>query len=87
MSESIKLYAIKKPDGTYWKTSKGKSTWNGAGHAKNSWNAHNHYWHEYTTTNGNKHSYWKQKSWKEHAEPEGWTVVKIKDFKLVEDNE
>jgi len=87
VSETIKLYAIKKPDGTYWKTPKGKSTWNGAGHAKNSWNAHNYYKREYTTSLGNTHYTWANQSWKEHAEPEGWTVVKIKEFKLVEDNE
>ena len=87
MSETIKLYAIKKPDGTYWKSPKGKSTWNGVGHAKNSWNAHNCYKHDFITINGDKHWGWRYKSWKEHAEPEGWTVVKLKEFKLVEDNE
>ncbi|CAB4124468.1 hypothetical protein UFOVP59_19 [uncultured Caudovirales phage] len=87
MSETIKIFGIKKPDGTFWKSPNGKVSWSSTGAAKNSWNCHSWFQEEYTNTAGNKHFRWKNKQWKVDAEPNGWSVVKLKEFKLVDDTE
>lgn len=91
MSESIKIFGIKKPDGTFWKNPNGKAAWSSVGAAKNSWNTHNYEYKDctYTYSNGKSHSYKRivHLVWKTDAEPNGWSVVKLKEFKLVEDTE
>lgn len=77
MNDTIKFFAIKDPEGNFWKTPKGKQSWSTISVAKNSWSCHNH-------TKGPQ-GYWVTKKWSEDAE--GWSVVKLKEYKLVEDTE
>ena len=83
MSESIKVFAIKDPQGNFWRTPKGKSSWSSTGAAKLSWGCHNYKKHFYTTTKGNEHWYWVQKRWSEDAE--GWSIVQLKEYRLVDE--
>lgn len=79
MGNTIEVWAIKDPDGNFWKTPKGKSTWNKPNFAKSAWNCHNYKPHStYPRITVNK-------KWDEDAE--GWQLVKLKEYKLVEVND
>lgn len=86
MSEKITVFAIKDPEGNFWKTPKGKATWNSVGAAKNSWNACNNKQLEIHTRYQEKpYKVWREMKWSEDAI--GWSVVKLKEFRLVEEDQ
>lgn len=65
----MKLYAIKKPDGTYWSTWRDKIVWTTAGGAKNAVNV--------GSLEKNPLTGWFEEiKWKER-EAEGWRVVEV----------
>lgn len=86
MSEKITVFAIKDPEGNFWKTPKGKATWNSVGAAKNSWNVHNLKIIEIESHWSSKpYKVWRRKKWSEDAI--GWSIVKLKEFRLVEEDQ
>lgn len=83
MINTIKIFAIKDPEGNFWKTPKGKSMWSSVGAAKNSWNKHNcAYKEDPPTSTGWVYKRYEHLNWAKDAEPNGW---KIKKCRLVED--
>ena len=84
MSEDLTFFAIKDPQGYFWKTPNGKSSWDSVGAAKNAWNAHNHAQEPYDYGGVLRDFRWIRKNWSKDAATNGWSVVKVK-YKLVEE--
>lgn len=66
MKRTLKVFVVKDPEGSVWKTPKGKSSWNSVGAAKNAWCCH--------------HGVFSRCSWSVDAV--GWSVEQIAEYEL-----
>tara|TARA_R110000744_G_scaffold375388_1_gene488808 strand:+ start:286 stop:531 length:246 start_codon:yes stop_codon:yes gene_type:complete len=79
--KNIEIWVVKDPEGSIWKTPKGKTTWNSKGAAKNAWGCHT--WFDRGPNPYNpKLRRSTQGRWTKDAE--GWTTELVKEYKVTE---